>query len=94
MDNNNRRYMNGDKNEKIPFIKIDSPNSIDRCSSIISINSVSSEESLPVDVPLVKQPRCSIDIDKIELEKSEIIRGSRSSYLDDLQLNDSIQEIS
>lgn len=94
MDNNNRKYMNGNKSEKIPFIKIDSPNSIDRRSSIISIYSVSSEESLPVDVPLVKQPRTSIDIDKVELDKSEIIRGSRSSYLDDLNLNDSIQEIS
>lgn len=59
----------------------------------------SSSESFPVDAPLVRQTRCSIDIDTVPplmksspTQKIRMIRG-KNAYLDNLQLSDSFQEI-
>lgn len=92
MENARQRENN---RRAIPFIRIDSPSSNHR-QSYISISS--SEESIPVDAPLVRQPRCSVDIDMIPSEVSEIIRENgidkqSSSYLDNLELRESIQDI-
>lgn len=80
----------------------DSKNQLDLLRSISesSLYSDSSCESLPIDAPLARQTRCSIDIDTIEpLTKSIPMRKNgiaerRNTYLDNLQLSDSIQEIS
>lgn len=93
--------MENDKKQReisrrlIPFIRIDSPSSNNR-QSYISISS--SEESIPIDAPLVRQPRCSVDIDMIPPELHEKIKENgidrhSSSYLDNLELRESIQEI-
>lgn len=63
-----------------------------------NVHSDSSDESLPLEAPLARQPRCSIDIDTIEpivkSAKRDGSSGRGSAYLDISQLNDSIQEIS
>lgn len=81
--------------ERIPFIRVENQN---RRHSNISISSDSSEESIPVNAPLVRQQRCSADIDTMTPEFSEkfLVNGvekHRNPYLDDTELNDSIQEI-
>lgn len=75
-------------------------NNLNQCRprSQISLDSYSSDESLPVKAPLVRQPRCSIDIDLTEpmvKPKRKIGMTERlNTYLDSMQLSDSIQEIS
>lgn len=70
----------------------------DRSRSHLSLYSVSSEESLPLDAPLARQPRCSIDIDTIESivkpTRKNGINERENAYLDSAHLSDSIQEIS
>lgn len=63
--------MDNSKNHRksVPFVRIDSASLANDQNSYISISS--SEESLPVDAPLVRQPRCSIDIDTISSVISE-----------------------
>lgn len=63
--------MDGKKNHRksIPFVRIDASLLANGQNSYISISS--SEESLPVDAPLVRQPRCSVDIDTISSVMSE-----------------------
>lgn len=78
--------MDSNKNHRksIPFVRIDSSPTANNQNSYISVSS--SEESLPADAPLVRQPRCSIDIDisSVISEKSSTDRIERLSnfYLD------------
>lgn len=61
-----------------------------------SLYSDNSDESLPLDAPLVRQPRCSIDIDTIKSTRTNSIGKRENAYLDmdSKQLSDSIQEFS
>lgn len=82
--------------KSIPFIRIDSSSTAHNQNSYISASS--SEESLPVDVPLLRQPRCSIDIDTISLVISEksLTDGNEShsySYLESPDLQKSIHDV-
>lgn len=63
--------MDSKKNHRksIPFIRIDTSSMANNQNPFIS--SSSSEESLPVDAPLVRQTRCSADIDTISSVISE-----------------------
>lgn len=83
MDNNKQR---DNRRKSIPFIRIDSQTTTITANNRISyISSSSSEESLPVNAPLVRQPRCSVDIDTISLvivEKSDENDSQSSSNLD------------
>lgn len=82
---NNRKY--------IPFIRIDSLPSNNQHSYT---SGSSSEESLPIDAPLVRQPRCSVDIDTVPPVLTGNTNGigkHPSSYLDNAELRDSIQDI-
>lgn len=63
MDNNNNNR------KSIPFIRVDASSLANGQNSYISVSS--SEESLPVDAPLVRQPRCSVDIDTLSSVMSE-----------------------
>lgn len=88
MDNLKRRQNRRD----IPSIRIDT--AIKRQSNI---SITSSEESIPVDAPLVRQSRCSVDIDTIS---SDVIDGvsngtdrHSSTYLDNPELRESILDI-
>lgn len=87
MDNMKRR----DNRRDIPFIQIDSPNK----RSYISISS--SEESIPIDAPLARQSRCSVDIDTIPPEiMAKVTNGidrHSSTYLDNPELKESIKDI-
>lgn len=92
MDNEKRKDYN---RKAIPFIQIDSPSASKR-QSYISVSS--SEESIPVDAPLARQSRCSVDIDTVPTklrEKCEIngIDRHSSTYLDNSELRESIQDI-
>lgn len=83
------------KRRKVPFIRIESP-SVSQRQSYISVSS--SEESIPVDAPLARQSRCSVDIDTIPAELREKytvngIDGHSNSYLDNSELRESIQDI-
>lgn len=93
MDSNKQR---DDRRRHIPFIRIDSATATRNQNSYISDSS--SEESLPLNAPLVRQPRCSIDIDTISLENDEktITNGTEShsnSYLESLDLQESIKDM-
>lgn len=84
-----------DNNRKaIPFIRIDSP-SVSKRQSYISASS--SEESIPfADAPLARQSRCSVDIDTAPAELREKVNGidtHSSTYLDNSELRESIQDI-
>lgn len=61
-----------------------------------NISCFSSEESLPIDAPLVRQPSSSGDIDTVlpELTKKTQINGIKSSntYLDDGEFREYIQD--
>lgn len=93
MDNEKRREYN---RKSIPFIRIDSPSTSNRQSYI---SASSSEESIPIDAPLVRQSRCSVDIDTVpasELREKFDVNGIErhsSSYLDNSELRESIQDI-
>lgn len=58
----------------------------------------SSDESLPLEAPLARQTRCSIDIDTIEPTAKPTLKNGinerENAYLDSMQLSDSTQEIS
>lgn len=92
--------MNNDKQTQIirravPSIHIDSPMSSNR-QSFISV--ASSEESIPIEAPLARQVRCSVDIDTILPEFNEKIAVNgfnrhSSSYLDNSELRDSVKDI-
>lgn len=82
--------------KSVPFIRNDSSSIVKNRSSYISDSS--SEESLPVHVPLVRQPRCSVDIDTISLVISEksLTDGNDSrsnSYLDSPDLQETIRDM-
>lgn len=87
----------GKKHRKsIPFIRIDTSSITNNQNSYIS--ATSSEESLPVEVPLVRQPRCSVDIDTISTVISEksFTDGNDShsnSYLDSPDLQETIRDM-
>lgn len=87
--------MDSKKRKVVPFIRIESP-SVSQRQSYISVSS--SEESIPVDAPLARQSRCSVDIDTIPTklrEKCAVngIDGHSNSYLDNSELRESIQDI-
>lgn len=93
-----KRNENG--RERVPFIRTESSNShqLNRHRSNISISSDSSEESIPADAPLARQQRCSVDIDTMVSQsnvKAQIngIPKHHNTYLDDLSVNDSVQDI-
>lgn len=85
----------------IPFMEIttNDEQQMQRRPSNISISSDGSEESIPVDAPLARQKRCSVDIDtespqfRDKFETNGVSR-QRNSYLDNPSLSESIQEIS
>lgn len=72
--------MDSNRNHRksIPFIRVDTSPIANNQNSYISVSS--SEESLPVDAPLVRQPRCSADIDTISPTISE------KSSIDDIEI--------
>lgn len=61
-----------------------------------SLLSDCSDESLLLEAPLARQPRCSIDIETTEPETRPIrnINERENAYLDISQLSDSVQEMS
>lgn len=91
---------NENERERVPFIRTESPNSreLNRRRSIISMSSGSSEESIPINAPLARQQRCSVDIDTM-LSKSNVkaqinaIPRHHDAYLDNFSINDSVQDI-
>lgn len=93
MDNEKRREYN---RKAIPFIRIDSPSASKRQSYI---SASSSEESIPNDAPLARQSRCSVDIDTVpttEYRENSDVNGidrHSSTYLDNSELRESIQDI-
>lgn len=70
----------------------------ERSRSQHSLYTDSSDESIPQEAPLARQPRCSIDIDTIEPIAKPIRKSGgierENAYLDSTQLIDSTQEIS
>lgn len=81
------KKLGENRRTSIPFIRIDSTApTTEGNNQILYISSSSSEESLPVDAPLVRQSRCSLDIDAISLmmmgEKSDGNESHSSSYLE------------
>lgn len=90
MDNENRCESN---RKVIPCIWIESPSVRNRKSYI---SSSGSEESIPYDAPLVRQTRCSVDIDTIPTELRE--KKIKVNGIDDhsnaySELRESIQDI-
>lgn len=90
MDNNKKRE---NSRKDVSFIRIDCPITKHRHSNI---SSSSSEESLPIDAPLVRQPSSSGDIDTVlpEHTKKTHINGVKSSntYLDNGEFRESIRD--
>lgn len=89
--------MDNNKNHQksIPFIDVSRSTAANHLSSYISVSS--SEESLPIDAPLVRQPRCSVDIDTISINISEKsftdeIASRTHSNLDSPDLQESIRD--
>lgn len=72
----------------IPFARIDVTPTNNRHSYL---SGSSSEESLPTDAPLVRQPSCSFDIDTVPAVLNGEIHAS--TYLDMAELQESIQDI-
>lgn len=91
MDNGGKKHR-----KSIPFIRIDTSSKANNQNSYIS--ATSSEESLPADVPRVRQSRCSVDIDTISsvISEKSLTNGNEShsnSYLDSPDLQETIRDM-
>lgn len=64
MDNGKREY----NRRAIPYIRVDT---LTANKHQPYISSSSSEESIPIDAPIVRQSRCSVDIDIVPMELGE-----------------------
>lgn len=95
MNDKKQRKNNYCNRRDISFVRIDSLPSNNRHSYL---SGSSSEESLPIDAPLARQPSCSFDIDTVPpVPNGKIqingITKHPSTYLDNAELRESIQDI-
>lgn len=86
---------NESRSRRVPFIAVDLAELTEQK---LFISSSSSEESLPVDAPLVRQQRSSVDIDTVPtvLSNDAAVNGiakHTNAYLDCSELRESTKDI-